>query len=294
MSIVHQDLVNRVASLIAALQHYVTVNTDTGLNDVCSSLEILISEMLQITEDLNLTRLNLFQSNFPAIDLADSKRGIAVQVTSNVTSAKWKDTVAKFAAHGLNAHYTQLRIIGFCKAVKPRALPAHVTVQGPQAFLAGLKSLDVAQLTKLESLLRTSYDFSKLNPLHDKDCFLVVLRVLDRDALRHFTIVEGSYTDFSHALKEIKEVINAGSIPSKGIYAKPLSQYSSPYEALLSNVDLQLSQMLAEVNRARQGHNYCLTYQQKQMIDRSRSSIIQEVNDFCKGQGIAHEIRGIW
>ena len=294
MSSVHQDSVNRITSLVAALQHYVSANTSSGLTDVASSLEVLVAEILLITEGLELTRLNLLQSNFPAIDLADSKRGIAIQVTSNVTSEKWKETVKKFSTHGLDASYHELRVLGFCKATKPRNPPAYLVVQGPAALLAGLKNLDIGQLTKLELSLRDSYDFSKLSPLRDEDCFRVVLSVLDRDALRHYTSVEGSYSDLVSALKEIKQIITAGSIPSKNIYAKPLSQYSTEYEELFRSVDLHLAQMLAEVTRARRDEHYYLTFDQKKKVDKSRSSIIREINAFCHSQGIAHEIRGIW
>lgn len=293
MSSVHQDSVSRITSLVEALQKYVSANTSSGLNDVASSLEVLVTEILLITEGLKLTNLNLLHSNFPAIDLADSMRGIAIQVTSNVTSDKWKKTVDKFLEHRLDASYNELRIIGFCEAVKPRNMPPYLRVQGPTALLSGLKNLKIGQLKKLESLLRESYDFSRLSPLRDEDCFRVVLNVLDRDAIRHYTCVEGSYPDLVSALKEIKQIITAGSIPAKEIYAKPLSQYSTEYEEILRSVDLNLAQMLAEVARAKRDDYYYLTFEQKKKVDASRSSIICEVNDFCKRHGIAREICGI-
>lgn len=293
MSLVHQGLLAQVNSLVAVLRNYVDANTRSGLNDVASSIEVLVSEILHITEGLSLSRLNLLQTDFPAIDLGDAGRGVAIQVTSNVTSEKWKKTVEKFSAHGLDATYKQLRIFGFCDAVRPQKLPAHVVVQGPRVLLGCLASLDIGQLKKLERLLRESYDFSRLNPLRDEDCFRIVLSVLDRDAIRHFTEVEGSYADLATALKEIKEIITAGRVPSKHIYAKPLSAYSEKYEGVLRNIDLHLARMLAEVNRARSGSHYCLTPEQRHSIDKERSELIQEVNDFCKYNGISHQIRGI-
>ncbi|MBX3713713.1 MAG: SMEK domain-containing protein [Lysobacter sp.] len=294
MSSVHQNSLNQVTSLVAALQHYVAANTSAGLTDVSSAIEVLVSEVLHITEGLSLTRLNLLKPNFPAIDLADPKRGVAIQVTSNVTSAKCKETIEKFDSNSMGATYAELRILGFCKATTPHFLPSYAIVQGPAALLSPLKNLDISQLRKLEKMLRESYDFSKLSPLQDADCFRVVLSVLDRDAVRHFTSVEGSYADLASALKEVKEIITAGCIPAKNIYAKPLSQYSSKYEDVLRDIDLHLGQMLAEVNRARRDSHYCLTYEQKRKIDNERSEIIQKVNDFCRGQGINHQIHGIW
>jgi hypothetical protein len=281
-----------VLSLVGALQAHISLHSMSGLTDVSASLEVLISQMLAVTEGLTLQRLNLFRLNYPSIDLADVNRRVAIQVTSNATTEKWKDTVEKFAQHGLSAQYDELRIVGFCKAVKPRALPAHVKVEGPSAITGAIKSLDSNKLVELETLLRKSYDFSRLAPLSDKDCFMSVLRVVDRDALRHYASVEGSYADAAAGLKEMREIITTGKVAAKDIYAKPLGQYSSTYEDVLHRVDLNLSQMIAEINRARSGTHYYLTEDQKRKIDEWRSSIIDELNVFCRDQGIDRRIQG--
>jgi hypothetical protein len=290
---VHQASVGKVTVLIAAMQHHVAANHAAGFNDIAASVEELIAKILGITDDLKLKNMNLIQANYPAIDLADDERKVAVQVTSDVTSEKYRETLSKFEAHGLFARYPNLKIIGFCKAVKPREMPAHVQVHGPEFFLGAIRSLGQDQLDELEQILRKSYDFSKLQPLRDEHCFSVVLRVLDRDAIRHYTNVEGSYSDFSKAIKEIKSIINAGMIEGKAIYAKPISQYADDYQSVLYEVDHRLGQMLAEVNRSKQGSIYCLTGDQRIVIDRAREEIIYLINGFCEQKRFPNRIRGI-
>lgn len=290
---IHQDLINKIASLIAALQRYAATKVDMGQFDVGASVEVLIGQVLAVTEGLTIVNKNQIRVSFPAIDLADDTKRIAIQVTTNVSTKKWKETVKKFHDHNLDAAYDTLRIIGFCEAVKPRACPANVLVQGPEAILGTLKTLRIETLSKLEADLRNSFDFSKLSPLSDKDCFGVVLSVLDRDAIRHYTCVEGSFHDFSSALKEIREIINTGQVKGKHFFAKPLSQYSPPYEDLLHTVDLEISSMLAELNRARRDAHYYLTEAQKLKIDRAREKIISTVNKFCETCGFSRRIHGI-
>jgi hypothetical protein len=232
--------------------------------------------------------------NFPSIDLADDRVGIAIQVTSNVSTEKWKETVKKFTEHKLNERYKSLRIIGFCRAVKPRNCPKFASVEGLDSILQQLKTLKPSALRELEELLRESYDFSKLSPLNDRDCFGVVLGVLDRDAIRHYTRVEGSFSKLSKALKEIREIINSGQIKEKNIYAKPIYQYSPPYEEVLRDIDFSLSVMLAEVNRGKRGIHYGLRPGlPRQRVDDARTHIIRRVNEFCRAQGIDREIVGI-
>jgi hypothetical protein len=291
-----QALVGNITSLIAALQNYVTAQSDAGFRDVSSPIEVWVKNILNITEGLNLENVNLIKENFPAIDLADNAKRVAIQISSNVTHKKWSETCVKFSSNKLGERYSSLRVIGFCSAVRARNCPSWVQVEGPSVLLRGLKTLEVSQLEALEHCLRNSYDFSKLNPLKDKDCFLAVLSVLNRDALRHSTRIEGSYADAVDGLKEIKEIITCGTLKQKRIYAKPLSQYSEPYSALLQEVDGLLSQVIAEINRAKMDGPrpfYCLNQRQKAVVDSLRGTIMQRINQFCLEQNIQCQIRAL-
>ena len=62
-------------------------------------------------ENVELENVNLFRSNFPAIDLADKNGKYAIQVTSNSTYKKVKDTLNKFIENKYYKNYNTLLII---------------------------------------------------------------------------------------------------------------------------------------------------------------------------------------
>ena len=282
----HQNYLNAITSLISALQQHVQTRYDAALYDISASVEVLVSEVYRVTDGLQLTNKNQILVTFPAIDLADELNGVAMQVTANVTTQKWKETINKFEKHNLDKIYKRLYIVGFCKAVRPRTLASYVTVEGPQAFLGKLRTLQTDALIQIEKLLRESYDFSALSPLKDEHCFGVVLKVINRDAIRHGMSVEGSYDDMAQGLREIREIITVGRITNKNIFAKPLYQYSSPYSDALTKIDLNISKILGELNRARRGpRHYSLTQRAARLIDSWKEQIISDTNDICQKLG---------
>lgn len=245
MDFEHELRLDKVTSLIGAMRNHVSAKYDTGLLDISASLEVLICDMYSITESLNLKKLELIKPNFPAVDLADDDNSIAIQVTSDASTQKRKETLRIFNEKGLDAKYKDLRIIGFVDCSKPRNSLKGVQVLGPKDILSGLKAANAEQLQRLESRLMKSINFSNLHPLDDKDCLHAVMNVLDRDAVRHRVHVEGSFSDFVKAIKEIKEPIDTGRIEGKQIFSKPLSSYSDEYGQFLTLIDLHLAKMLA-------------------------------------------------
>jgi hypothetical protein len=47
---IHQEQINKITSLVAALQQYVNAKTDMGLNDVSASIEVLVAQVLRETK----------------------------------------------------------------------------------------------------------------------------------------------------------------------------------------------------------------------------------------------------
>jgi hypothetical protein len=287
-------VLRNIESLVAALQRHAATSMEMGLNDVSSPVEALVQCILRETESLHLRSINLFKSNFPAVDLVDDIKKVAIQVTVNANSKKCKETADKFIKWGLEQKYGELRIIGFSKASRVKGLPASVLVHGPSKLLDKIKSIGLPQMESLENALRSAFDFSKLTPFTDRDCFLTVLDVLDRDAIRHHTSVEGSFAAQDKALAQIREIIVRGAITGEHIFAKPLSQYSNPYMGILRTVDVEIGLIMAVLNRSRTNSIYSLSGQDKAEIDVSRTHIIQSVNSFCRDQGITRSIRAIY
>lgn len=293
MELNHQDRLSKITTLIGAMRQYVSAKYDAGLLDISASLEVLICEMFDITEGLKLKKLELIKPNFPAIDLADDEKSIAIQVTSDASTSKRNETIRIFKQNGLDKKYNDLRIVGFCSSSKPRKAIPGVKVIGLKEILSGLKVVSSTRLESLEVNLMNSINFSSLHPLRDNDCLQTVMHVLDRDAIRHRVHVEGSFSDFVKGIKEIKEIIHTGNIRGKNIFAKPLSMYSDEYNDFLTQIDLHLSKMLATVNKSKSGDFYYLDERSSQEVEHERDQLIMLANNFCKSHDIKRDIIAI-
>ena len=286
----HQNLVYKIIDLISSLQIHVRARRDAGLFDIAYSIETFIAEVFKITEGLRLDNKNQIKVNFPAIDLADDSRGVAVQVTLRVTTAKWQETIAKFHESNLDKSYDDLRIIGFCESVHPRVLPKGVVVEGIGHLLTRIKSLPTNNLIELEHFLRQSFDYSQIFPIQDEHCFNIVFKVINRDALRHLGMSEGSYEDMALGLKEAREMMLVGALPKKNLFAKPLSRHSSEYIKLFESVDEQFSIILSEVNKSKRGSMFDLDDIARGRIDACKRQISDLINTFCQSKGWSQRI----
>lgn len=75
------------------------------------SEESLMEGLLNIILDSDLKNMNLERENFPAIDLGDRRKGLAVQVTSTGTRDKVRHTLKEFFDNGLNGQFSRLIIV---------------------------------------------------------------------------------------------------------------------------------------------------------------------------------------
>lgn len=75
------------------------------------SEESLMEGLLNIILDSDLKNMNLERENFPAIDLGDRGRKLAVQVTSTGTRDKVRHTLKEFFDNGLNGQFSRLIIV---------------------------------------------------------------------------------------------------------------------------------------------------------------------------------------
>lgn len=73
--------------------------------DVNKVSEGTIMKLLNLVFDYNLLNLNEIKVNFPGIDLGDEEKGIAIQVTSQKTAKKIKDSLDKFYENDLDKIY---------------------------------------------------------------------------------------------------------------------------------------------------------------------------------------------
>ena len=75
------------------------------------SEESLMEGLLNIILDSDLKNMNLERENFPAIDLGDRRKGLAVQVTSTGTREKVRHTLKEFFDNGLNGQFSRLIVV---------------------------------------------------------------------------------------------------------------------------------------------------------------------------------------
>lgn len=89
------SIIEMLTQWVTAVKLRNTVN-DTGIN---RTSENLVLRLLNAAYGYELKNLNWEESNYPAVDLGDRRRGIAFQVTATDTPDKIKETLKKFYAH---------------------------------------------------------------------------------------------------------------------------------------------------------------------------------------------------
>lgn len=273
----------RIVDRMSILESHVSGRIAHSLNDVTSALEVLYREVLNLTQGWDLTSANFPDRNFPAVDLHDVGRRLAVQVTVTCDTDKIVKTQDTFQRHQLNTQYDHLIFVGI-KSVKKSKYLAPWAEQFTQSKLLNLENLDLTQLWALDERLANSIAWHQFTEQSDRHCFDVVLGVLDRDAIRHMTHVEGNFEDMLEALQEIKQVINQGQVRGTRIQAKPLSLYDTPYVQLLEDIDIHVGRMASIVKRNLQPYNF-LPHPAADEVDRERRYLVDEVNNFCAANG---------
>lgn len=283
----HEHLITEINSLVGSLRAYAEVAVNLQKN-IGKPVEALIHGMLCEIEGLNLVNTNLQTNNSEAIDLADPSKGIAIQVTTNASHAKWTETYDKLQKRNMlgsaAGQYREVRVIGFCKFSKPQKKSISkpgLKVEGIKSYLEKLPSLSVTQLESIAAHLRSSFDFSRLHPLHDQHCWGVVFHHLNRDALRHPARFEGSCVRQAEAFREIKQLMFG--LPVKGIKVKPVSNYFDlNYQSMLYEVDIALGSMLAMLNGLARSGSSSFSAKDEVEFDAIRIDIAGKINNFNK------------
>jgi hypothetical protein len=88
-----QDIVVR----LSVLRYVITSNTRRGKHDIAIDAEDFFAGFCNLLLEWNLVNLNRTEyPNYPAIDLGDQARRIAIQVTAENTVDKIKSTINPF------------------------------------------------------------------------------------------------------------------------------------------------------------------------------------------------------
>lgn len=284
---------NEIHNLLAFLKTYVQIYVDNSFTDLTFDVERLITNYLNVFEkaDEKFVNVNSIQHNYPAVDLVSSKKGVAVQVTTNADKRKVDKTIATYNKHSLS--YKELIIIGFVKATKSKV--PNVSVYGIEYLTNLAKFADGNQLDDLYDILQRQVPWNSLSPLDDKYCFDVVFDTIDRSAIRDYNLCEGDFDKMSDRLYQVKELITTGKIKGESIRAKALVEYNDNVRRKLHEIEFLISQILQICNankNKRQSDFLNLSRQETDEIDDLKERIMNNTNNLAKELGLHKKMVG--
>lgn len=151
-----------IADQLNLLANVVKTRSRASLTDANRILETIARRFFNALCGWNLTNLNIEQANFPAADLGDRGRRIAIQVTNEESSDKIKRSKDKAVEHNLDTDFDEL-IVFFLLPRKP-GFPRQFTQppNGPNIVTWDIADLlqqmlemdDLAALASASSVLR--------------------------------------------------------------------------------------------------------------------------------------------
>lgn len=286
-----QQKLIEIITLFTFLQIHIQNNVDQSFTDLTFSLENVIKDYLNVFEKdtERYENINSLKHNYPAIDLVNSSKNIALQITTNADLRKVKKTLETYNRHKIV--YSNLIVIGFVKSSKA-SIPK-VEIKGVKYLIDMAKFGSIAQKDEAYEILKNQIPWNSLSPRNDKMSFEVVFDVINRSAVRDYTVCEGDFDKMANGLSEVKEIITTGVIKGKNIRAKALVEYTSKTKNQLSEIELYVSQIIQICNSNKNHRNstfLCLSMKETDEIDNLKEKIITQTNKLAKELNIDKEI----
>lgn len=139
------QLIRKIIEQLTHWRVFTELSSASQLNDVNNTNEDLAALILNEIYGWNLVNLNTKKSNFPAIDLGDTKSGIGVSVTATDTSDYIKDKISKNITHKVYETYpTHYFLITTSK----KNYSITFDTQGKYTFDKSINILDIEDLSK--------------------------------------------------------------------------------------------------------------------------------------------------
>ena len=143
MSLPRLDHATHISDRLAELAVKVKVRSRASLTDANRILETVAARLFNALFGWELVNLNTEQANYPAADLGDRARRVAIQVTNEEGGDKITRTVDKAIEHKLGAAFDRL-IVFFLLAKKPGLPKGFVQPAGGPV----VETWDIADLLK--------------------------------------------------------------------------------------------------------------------------------------------------
>ncbi|WKL50437.1 SMEK domain-containing protein [Flavobacterium pectinovorum] len=286
-----QQKLNEIITLFTFLQIHIQNYVNQSFTDLTFSLENVIKDYLNVFEKATeqYENINSLKHNYPAIDLINKSKNIALQITTNADLRKVKKTLETYNRHKIV--YSNLIVIGFVKSSKA-SIPK-VEIKGVKYLIDLAKFGSSAQKDEVYEILKNQIPWTSLSPRDDKMSFEVVFDVINRSAIRDYTVCEGDFDKMANGLSEVKEIITTGVIKGKNIRAKALVEYTNKINTQLSEIELYVSQIIQICNSNKNERNstfLCLSKNETDEIDDLKEKIINKTNKLAKELKLDKEI----
>ena len=106
-----QELLQRSSSLLARFAQEVKVANAMGLFDINTVAEDFLIPIFSMAFNCpDLRNQNRIQMNFPAVDLGCKTSSTSIQITSDSSSSKVRETLEKFESHNLSSDFDSLYV----------------------------------------------------------------------------------------------------------------------------------------------------------------------------------------
>ncbi len=158
------ELISECRNLLGAFVGRLSVGNPANLLDENTISETFFQELLNTLEDASFVNLNAEKMNHPGIDLADSKRKECVQITSETTPAKIRETLDSFfnPERDLSGKYDKIRFLYLTwetppdgrKSRHPREKEVEKVFEGVGGIMKKIMACDMAKLVRVTDLLR--------------------------------------------------------------------------------------------------------------------------------------------
>ena len=114
-----QELLQRSSALLGRFVHEVKVSNAMGLFDINTVAEDFLIPVFKIAFDCpDLRNQNRIQMNFPAVDLGCKTSRTSIQITSDSSSSKVRETLQKFESHNLSSDFDNLYVYVITERLK--------------------------------------------------------------------------------------------------------------------------------------------------------------------------------
>lgn len=156
-----------ISESLALLSREVTLLNAVNLYDINIIAEDFFPGLLNLIYGYELKNANHLEKNAPAIDLIDSKNRIAIQITSDNSSAKIKHTIEEFNKNQVYQLYDRLVVLILTKKKK---YSSNFDTQGMFTFKSKRDIWDVENLMKDIYKLKTEKIKEISNYLSEELC----------------------------------------------------------------------------------------------------------------------------